>query len=272
MLSAINSILKTGKSESLFGENIGICETSTDGSFFIHYFLSASVKEKRPVCFVALTQSFKHYNNVSQKLGVGLQTARDAGYLDFVEGMKHLSDAICEQTQTSIEGDNQEHTDSEHFSLLMKSQTLQPLLIFLRNKINKNFENQKCLPVVIIDNIGFLLNIGVSAKDVVTFMHYLNNCLFKTGEESGLLVTLITNTENDEQSDIVWKSMCHSCSLTLHVAGLESGYCKDVHGEISVVWRDGHYSYRKMSSQKFQFKLTEKNIDIFAVGMSSAVL
>ena len=230
MLSAIDSILKTGTNDSLIGENIGICETSTDGTFFIHYVLNASVKDKRPVCFVALTQSFKHFNSVSQKLGVGLQSARDTGHLDFVDGLSHLGHAVYGQTITATE-ESQEHPNTDHFSHLVKSQTLKPLLICLKNKINKLLEDHNHLPVVIIDNLGFLLNIGVSATEVITFLHNLNNCLFKTAEERGQLVTLVTNTENDEQADIVWKYICQSCSLTLHVTGLGSGYCKDVHGE-----------------------------------------
>ena len=38
---------------------------------------------------------------------------------------------------------------------------------------------------------------------------------------------------DDEESLLLWKQLCHEAHLELHVAGLSSGYCKDVHGQVS---------------------------------------
>ncbi|KAM5157522.1 LOW QUALITY PROTEIN: elongator complex protein 6 [Mantella aurantiaca] len=65
-----------------------ITDWKTDGSFLLHHFLSYYLKSRCRVIFVALAQSFSHYNLVAQKLGVNLVSARDEGQLVFLEGLK----------------------------------------------------------------------------------------------------------------------------------------------------------------------------------------
>ena len=36
----------------------------------------------------------------------------------------------------------------------------------------------------------------------------------------------------DEESLLLWKQLCHYSHMELHVKGLSSGYCKDVHGQV----------------------------------------
>lgn len=51
----------------------------------------------------------------------------------------------------------------------------------------------------------------------------------------GCLVTLVHNDSDvdDEESLLLWKQLCYVAHMELHVRGLSSGYCKDVHGQVS---------------------------------------
>ena len=51
----------------------------------------------------------------------------------------------------------------------------------------------------------------------------------------GCLVALVHNDSDvdDEESLLLWKQLCYVAHMELHVRGLSSGYCKDVHGQVS---------------------------------------
>lgn len=40
--------------------------------------------------------------------------------------------------------------------------------------------------------------------------------------------------EEDEGSERLLKGLTHQCSLSLHVQGLPTGYCRDIHGQVCV--------------------------------------
>lgn len=37
---------------------------------------------------------------------------------------------------------------------------------------------------------------------------------------------------DDESSERLLKGLTHQCSLTLHVQGLPTGFCRDIHGQV----------------------------------------
>lgn len=39
---------------------------------------------------------------------------------------------------------------------------------------------------------------------------------------------------DDEGSETLLKGLTHQCSLTLHVQGLPTGFCRDIHGQVSI--------------------------------------
>jgi len=48
---------------------------------------------------------------------------------------------------------------------------------------------------------------------------------------------------DDEGSERLLRGLTHQCSLTLHVQGLPTGYCRDIHGQVSVF--DSHTSLQR---------------------------
>lgn len=94
MFPELNNLLNTTPDQAEQGKLTLLCDAKTDGSFLVHHFLSFYLKANCKVCFVALIQSFSHYNIVGQKLGVSLTTARECGQLVFLEGLKSAVDVF----------------------------------------------------------------------------------------------------------------------------------------------------------------------------------
>ncbi|XP_074168559.1 elongator complex protein 6 isoform X4 [Rhinolophus sinicus] len=94
MFPELNNLLNTTPDRVEQGKLTLLCDAKTDGSFLVHHFLSFYLKANCKVCFVALIQSFSHYNIVGQKLGVSLTTARERGQLMFLEGLKSSVDVF----------------------------------------------------------------------------------------------------------------------------------------------------------------------------------
>ena len=53
-------------------------------------------------------------------------------------------------------------------------------------------------------------------------------------KKDGCVVTLVHNDSDvdDDESLLLWKQLCYVAHMELHVQGLSSGYCKDVHGQV----------------------------------------
>lgn len=132
-------------------------------------------------------------------------------------------------------------------------------------------------PVLLVDDVSVLLSLGVSAGAVLDFSHYCRATV--CSQLQGNIVMLVRchgeeaeDDGSDEGSEWLLKGLTHQCSLTLHVQGLPTGYCRDIHGQVEVCWRrrrgDGQHTQKKL----FQYKVHDKGASFFAPGTSSAVL
>ena len=77
--------------------------------------------------------------------------------------------------------------------------------------------------------------------------------------------------------------LLHRCDVSLSVKGLKTGYSRDVHGEVRLEWRRGREDGggcfvraggkdRGESARCAQFKVTDRNVQLFARGTSRTVL
>ena len=55
-------------------------------------------------------------------------------------------------------------------------------------------------------------------------------------EVDGCLVAIVHNDSDveDEESLLLWRQLCYEAHVELQVRDLKSGYCKDVHGQVSL--------------------------------------
>lgn len=230
MFPDINNFLDIKGNSDFIGDIIAASDSKADGSFLIHHFLSLFLRQGRHVCFVGLQQSLTHYNSLSLKFGLNLNKLKETGDLTFIEGLKLIGESIISSNDQGQIGREQSSAEQWAKSLVQELSLKELFLHIQKSTSQGNIES----PVVIIDDISMLLNLGVSQKEIRTFIHYLKSqFVFK---KLGSVVMYLHGDEDtgDDELSLIWKAMCHRSSVQLQVTGLPSGYCKEVHGE---VWR-----------------------------------
>ncbi|NXW52138.1 ELP6 protein, partial [Nyctiprogne leucopyga] len=243
-------------------------DTRTDGSFLVHHFLSFYLRAGCKVCFVALLQSFSHYNIVAQKLGVSLTAAKERGQLVFLEGLKSCLDLLF--------GEEEEEQSGQPSPLQFISESasnLKALFDFVQTSLTPADSDSWKGPVLLVDDLSVLLSLGATPVAVLDFIHYCRVTV--CSQLKGNIVVLVHSNEDseDEENELVVTSLCHHSDLILWVEGLATGFCKDVHGQIKIIRR---LSLELMAEQDhvqiYQYKIQDKNVTFFARGLSAAVL
>ncbi|XP_053568905.1 elongator complex protein 6 [Bombina bombina] len=266
MFAELSGILGASTDRVERGKFTLICDCKTDGSFLVHHFLSYYLKAGCKVCFVALVQSFSHYNIVAQKLGVNLVAAKDEGQLVFLEGLRSYTDLLFSERKEA-ERPNPLHC------LRKEGLDLKPLYEFVSTALAPSAgESWKC-PVLILDDVSVLLSLGVGAPLVLDFMHYCRATVCSQYE--GNLMCLVHSDEEseDEENDLVRRTLQHQSNMILEAEGLTTGFCKDVHGQLKITRRaPPHGKGERDQCAIYQFKIQDKNVTFFARGLSSAVL
>lgn len=274
MFTELNSILNTTPDSFTQGEFVLLSDRQSDASFLIHHFLSLYLRARCKVCFLGLVQSFNHYSAISQRLGVSLAQAKEKGQLVFLEGLKEsLSVLIPQESDTS----------SQAMDFLRDPAVgLKSLYEFVRSSLTSSGGGGEEAeewgpPVLLVDDLSVLLSLGVSVGAVQDFSHYCRATVCSQLQGNVVMLVRCDGEEeeddgDDEGSERLLKGLTHQCSLTLHVQGLPTGYCRDIHGQVEVCWRrkqgDGQHTQKKL----FQYKVHDKGASFFAPGTSSAVL
>ncbi|XP_018430327.1 PREDICTED: elongator complex protein 6 [Nanorana parkeri] len=243
-----------------------ISDWKTDGGFLLHHFLSYYLKcilmvgvssGGRKVCFVALAQSFSHYNLIAQKLGVNLLSARDGGQLVFLEGLRSYSDLLFSETPES---------DSHNpLRFLRTGADLRPLYDFVSAALAPSAGEEWAGPALLVDDLGMLMSLGVSPLRILDFLHYCRAGVCR--DLQGDVVCLVHREEEDEDGEVLLRSLCHQSGRVLEAEGLTTGFCKDVHGQLKIT-----HKHPRDRSVVLQYKIQDKNVSFFAPGLSSAVL
>lgn len=229
MLSSVNSFLGFDGGCIPDGECLAVGQKEENGCFLLHQVVSAALKEKKSVCLVSFVQKFHHYNAVAQKIGgASLQSALEAKQLQFFDGLEEL-------LQTFFPGDSKPAPDPTNFLGVFKENLLRSLTS-LR-------ENTKTEPVLVIDELSVLLSMGFRVHDVRVFLKSLQDEAlgFESDSRDSLLpksngtsvAVLCSYDEHDKDSLSLWNFLATHSSVVVNVTGLHTGYCKDVHGQVT---------------------------------------
>ncbi|NXG65401.1 ELP6 protein, partial [Hemiprocne comata] len=242
-------------------------DTRTDGSFLVHHFLSFYLRAGCKVCFVALLQSFSHYNIVAQKLGVSLTAAKERGQLVFLEGLKSCLDLLFT--------DEEEQPGQPHPLQFMSESpsNLKALFDFVRTSLTPSGCGSWQGPVLLLDDLSVLLSLGAAPVAVLDFIHYCR--VVVCSQLKGNIVVLVHSNKDseDEENELLVNSLCHHSDLILWVEGLATGFCKDVHGQIKIIRRVSlELTAVQDRVQIYQYKIQDRNVTFFAPGLSAAVL
>ncbi|NXK42317.1 ELP6 protein, partial [Piprites chloris] len=248
-------------------------DTRTDGSFLVHHFLSFYLRAGCKVCFVALLQSFSHYNIVAQKLGVSLTAAKERGQLVFLEGLKSCLDLVFGEEEEQPGQPSPLQFLSSFLSSSESSSDLRALFDFIRASLAAPDSSAWKGPVLLVDDLSVLLSLGATPVAVLDLIHYCRVCV--CSQLQGNIVVLVHSSEDseDEENELVVNSLCHHSDLILWAEGLATGFCKDVHGQIKIIQR---VSLQQAGEQDlvqiYQYKIQDRNVTFFARGLSAAVL
>uniref|UniRef100_A0A668RPQ1 Elongator complex protein 6 n=1 Tax=Oreochromis aureus TaxID=47969 RepID=A0A668RPQ1_OREAU len=249
MFTELSSILNATPDRFTQGEFILVSDRQSDASFLIHHFLSFYLRA--------------HYSAISQRLGVSLTQAREKSQLIFLEGLKESLSILIPQYCSNWHASRREREKVPD--------------VFSIRPFYRAWVEEWGPPVLLVDDVSVLLSLGVSAGAVLDFSHYCRATV--CSQLQGNIVTLVRchgeeaeDDGSDGGSEWLLKGLAHLCSLTLHVQGLPTGYCRDIHGQVEVCWRrrrgDGQHTQKKL----FQYKVHNKGASFFAPGTSSAVL
>ncbi|KAF6099179.1 elongator acetyltransferase complex subunit 6 [Phyllostomus discolor] len=267
MFPELNNLLNTSPDSVEQGTLTLLCDAGTDGSFLVHHFLSFYLKANCKVCFVALVQSFSHYNVVGQKLGVSLTSARERGQLVFLEGLKSSVDVV-------LRAEAEPHPLG--FLREAGAGNLQPLYEFVREALEPVDCREAAWrsPVLLVDDLSVLLGLGVGAVAVLDFIHYCRATVCCSLQGSIVALVHDSGDAEDEESDVLLNGLSHQSHLILRAEGLATGFCRDVHGQLRILWRrpSPPTAARRDRSLTFQYKIQDKSVSFFARGMSPAVL
>ncbi|XP_026861161.2 elongator complex protein 6 [Electrophorus electricus] len=268
MFPELNSILNTSPDNFKEREFIVLSDKQADASFLIHHYLTFYLRARCKVCFLGLVQSFSHYSAVSQRLGVNLTQAKEKGQLVFLEALKASPGVLLNKgTSDGI----------QTFDYLRSPfPELRGLFEFVHSSLTESGDDDGKPwgpPVLLVDDLSVLLSLGVSVGAILDFTHYCQATI--CSQLPGTMVVLVRRDEEwDEEeysSGHLLQGVTHQCSLSLHVEGLSTGFCRDIHGQVAVWWRkrgQSAQSQRKI----FQYKVHDKGASFFARGTSSAVL
>lgn len=203
---------------------------NVEKNFLIHHFTSETLKKNEErVVFLALEQTFGHYNAVGLKLGVNLQKLRDSRLI-FIEGLKIFLE--------SYSSDSVERGFADE------------MFQRIQDAVGNKLKGSKV--VLIVDKLSLLLSMGLTQAACSKFFRRITNfCL-----DNGVRLIVSTSSGNDE----LRSQIDYLAHLTIHLEPLATGSSYHVHGNIRVEDKVAH------------FKIEDKNVRIFALGESKAVL
>ena len=186
------------------------------------------------------------------KFGLNLLKLKGSGGVEFFDGLKVIDKII--------------NDDNGFFNYLAFKEEL---LSFL----DTNADHQSNT-YVIIDKFSILQSLGVCPKEVFSLIRAVQlrvrkyGCVLITrcrGKESNL--EAVTGTDYcEDPTDISSNILSHSASLNIIVRPLPTGKSTNVSGNLTFLWAT------EKNWSRYQFRIEEKDVRIFAKGTSSAVL
>ena len=181
---------------------------------------------------MGLEQSFGHYHGVSMKMGTNLLKLRQSGQVVFYEGLKELTELL--------------RSEPEELAVV---RTL--------------YQNISCLlqedSLLLVDQIFMLSCLGLTERSIYLLCHHLVAANLQL--EGSQTVLRLYQPDCEQLASLVRRLG----DLTMSVSGLQTGVSKEVSGLLSLHTRRGE-------SQTLQFKISDKDVKMFAPGSSSAVL
>jgi len=252
-----------------------------DGSFLLHHYILSYLKGGGRVVLVGLEQSFFHYFSVARKMGVNLNSEIQLGNFVFVNA---LSSPYSDYTSTppstssiSAPSSGSEFTfqDASLESLKALYRRLSLLChgedtgVGLQgsNSVSSSTNRKTLLSV---DGISILCNV-FSHFEVAQFLIQCHSLVQQLQPESALAVLvhddIASSTNEFTYGASLWTkiSQLSGADLILKTSPLETGYSKEVHGQLNIIRTKEFSKEQSKLCTRFHYKITENTVKLFPV-------
>jgi len=216
------------------------------GTFLTYHFLHLALRQSSNVTLVGLENTFGHYNGVSSKFGINMTKSREAGQINFIDGLKLVSENVNDDGVVD---------------------TL-PLLNSIISQVKQCVKENT---VLIIDKISLLHSLGLTNREMLALVQELQSiceqhksCLVTRSRT----LTGLGEDDSHDEGDHISAFLSHTANLTIAVRPLASGRSSTVTGNLCFLWNIPEEG----QIQHFQFRVEEKDVKVFAIGTSGAVL
>ncbi|XP_054267391.1 elongator complex protein 6-like [Macrosteles quadrilineatus] len=238
MASELCSSLRL-KDKDLSGKLLQVVEEhGASSTFVIASLMWNATRTSTSICLVALQNSSTHYQNVAKKLGFNLTA---------VDNKTVVLDPVWEKSltePTNLELSRLDGTLYEDVKTALASMS-----------------GKKCL---IVDDLSVLITAGVDLAGVVSLLQCLRQ-LMEDDKDLSLLVCSHVS-ENCEDHRLLADFTSHVADLRVTVAPLRTGFSTNVTGSLEVVDNLEPIFGSASDKKVFHFKLTDRQIKVFAPG------
>jgi uncharacterized protein YaaQ len=249
--------------ENWVGKLIAVEEYhGSNGNFVLNCLIAERIHKDGAVCLVALHNSFGHYHNVGTKLGYNLHQLQEKGYVENIEVMKLLSGSLNSALEDG----------TENFLFGKEENAVRNLFYLIEEKIKKLVQQRRPVSLV-IDDLSELLSLGITVKEVLSFLQYCRSLLESQPDLS--LVVLTHVAEGDEEQHLLSAGLCHVADITVTVSGLKTGQSTDVSGAMKVIhrrWDQPVIADEWNKQNLYHFKLLDRQVKVFAPGTASSLM
>lgn len=193
-----NTVFEFGKENCSFY----LVDSSTDGSFFVHYLISHTIRSNIKTIFVSLSQTLGHYKGVQAKLGnsTSLSTSLAQGsFLHF--------DLLSEFSK--------EYSDGQ---INIFDELVQKV-----SNIVKNIDDNVFL---IIDDLSLACLYGVPEKKIFGFLSKVQSLSDK--------LTLMVYVQSMMATRDFINDLVYMSDLYFRIENLSTGYSKEIDGQVTL--------------------------------------
>jgi KaiC/GvpD/RAD55 family RecA-like ATPase len=246
MFAELHPALKLDQKQ-LSGQVVTIVEDEDQlGTFLLHHFLSSTLRSDSSILFLGLSQTFGFYHTVLKKSGVNVVKAKEAGQLVFVDLLKDISETYCNGGVTKTFLGSVMRRITEEREALSRIRPGKPL-------------------AVIIDKLSALMALGLARNDVESFYDSFLPKSTASAEDCTLVVLASRAHHANDQKELAMHLMLTS-DLSIVVTPLRSGRSTTITGNLCFEWA------QTGESGRFQYRLEDKMVKVFALGTCDAVL
>ena len=215
-----------------------------DAGFFMCHLINRALRASMMVRVFSLDKPASHYRHLCVKCSIDVRQAETNGSLGFVDG----ADLILRALRSGS-------------GLLEANEPLPVRFVF--EKLTSSVEwgvGQRGL--LVLDDLSALLALGCPPSDILLLVQ---NLLTWCRKQDVMLAILMSGDTVDKGVQQLAAAVAGCADLAVTVRGLSSGHCAEVTGELELR-RPGSTTLLR------QFKAEDRNVRIFAAGMSRAVL